>query len=212
MKNKIAIKFAGGFKSLEAEIVEIQGIRLGIHKTPGKSGWSVTEPGTGLALASKAKSRQAAVDSVREQIRNAGVDKALALLAKQPAAPAVDTLEAYVEPAKVDAAKADVAEIVGLVADKVGGLTDRQRAAVARALNSRTGQLKAKSPSAFGDADEQLAAAAWQGIQPNGYKLGIVTVFSLRGEARELYDKLVAVKWPAAFDKDKLALVKAGVW
>lgn len=206
---KIAIQFPSGYKAIEAQPITLSGLDLAIHRTPGKTGWSITHPRTGYALVSKQGSKELARTEAALRLNSYGVDKALGLLEKYPSAPAVETLPDYEAPTKP--AKADVGRIVDLVAGVVP-LTERERAAVVRALNSRTGQLKAKAPSAFGDEDEALAAGAWQGLQPNGFKVGIVSVFSLRGEARDLYEKLSAVQWPAAFDKDKLALVNAGVW
>lgn len=214
MKTKIAIKFGTGYKSVEAELVTVEGIACGVHKTPGaKFGticWSVTELVTGLALAKSSK-RQGAIDLATERIVRAGTWQVQAKLNAEVKASAPEGLEPLVIEKRAPAAKADVPHIVDLVA-KVVPLNERERAAVLRALNSRTGQLKAKAPSAFGDADSQLAAAAWQGLQPNAFKIGIVSVWSLRGEALELYDRLSKVQWPAAFDKDKFALVNAGVW
>lgn len=108
--------------------------------------------------------------------------------------------------------KPDINRIADIVAKTVGGLTDTERAGVLLALNSRTGQLKAKCPSAFGTPDEKLACAAWQAIQPNAYKIKIGTLLYLRGEARDLYDKLSKVRWPDCFDKDKQALKALGAW
>lgn len=204
---KIAIKLESGFYAVAAEPVTVCGVDLALHKTIGKTGWSITHPRTGFALATGRATKETARSETAVKLQAYGVEKALALLDKYPSTPAVETL-----PEKQPAVKVDVDHIAALIAKAVGGLTERETAAVRRALNSRTGQLKAKAPSAFGDADERLAAAAWQGIQPNGYKVGIVSVFSLRGEARDLYEKLSKFQFPAALDKDKLVLVKAGVW
>jgi hypothetical protein len=214
MKIKIAIAFKGTFKSIEAEAVTIWGIPFGIHRTPGRSGWSVTHPYTGLALQSGAATREKARQSVEDSIGAYGNEKVSALLAARPQAPPVNTLEPYTEPVLEATVKPDLTRIVDLIAETCGGLDSRERVAVLRALNSRTGQLKAKSPSAFGDSDERLAAAAWQGLQPNGYKLGMVTIFAIghHADSQALWSKLTRFQWPAAFDKDKAALVAAGVW
>ena len=213
MKTKIAIQIDNGYKAVEADLFEIEGIAAAVHRSPGKNGFcfAVSCPVTGLAFA-KAATRKGAVELATERIIRAGAWQVQAKLNAANRAPSVQGLEVWQAPVRESAPKADVNGIVELVSKTVGGLNDAEKKAVARALNSRTGQLKAKSPSAFGDAEERLAAAAWQGLQPNGYKIGIVSVFSLRGEARDLYDRLSKVKWPAAFDKDKLALVNAGVW
>jgi hypothetical protein len=210
---KTAIRHSSGnVYAIKAAPVTLCGIELALHRTPGKTGWTITHPGTGVALG-RSKTKDGVINITETRIALKGSAWVLDQLAKQHTpAPPVESLAEYVAETKAPAPKADVAGIVDLIAERVGGLNLNEREAVRTALNSRTGQLKAKSPSAFGTPAEALAAAAWQGLQPNGYKLGIVTIFSLRGEARDLYDKLSKVKWPAAFDKDKAALVAAGVW
>jgi hypothetical protein len=92
-------------------------------------------------------------------------------------------------------------------------LTDEQKAAILRALSSRgprKGYLKAKSPSPL---DDQLACAAWQGIQPNTYKLGIGSVMMLRDpEAQKFALTLSEYRFPAWLDYDRHALQQMGAW
>lgn len=92
-------------------------------------------------------------------------------------------------------------------------LTDEQKAAILRALASRgprKGYLKAKSPSAF---DDQLACAAWQGLQPNAFKLGIMSVMMLRDPAAQKFaTDLAEYRFPAWLDYDRHALQTMGVW
>jgi len=212
---KTPVNINNKFFAVEAEAINILGIALARHRSVGKRGWSITDPRSGGAIVTGQKSKELARSEAVLRIQSHGVEKVREFLAAKPAAPAVETLPDYViEVAKESVAKADVAGIVELVARTVDGLSERERAAVTRALNSRTGQLKAKAPSAFGDADERLAAAAWQGLQPNAFKVGLVSCFAIghHEESRSLWQRLSAVKWPAAFDKDRLALEKAGVW
>jgi hypothetical protein len=211
MKTAIAINIGHKFVAVEAEIIEILGITVGIHKTVGKSGWTVTEIETGVALAKSSGSRVEVIALANVRIATATPDKVRGLLTKQPKAPAVDTLEAHVVKVKVKTTLSDIASILDAIHNTVP-LTDRERTAVYRALNSRTGQLKAKAPSAFGDADERLAAAAWHGLQPNAFKVGVVSVLALRGESQDLFNRLSKVRWPAALDKDKAALLALGAW
>lgn len=211
---KITIKLLSGFYALSAEPIEILGFNFALHRTLNKSGWTITEPRSGLALVTKAKSREQARASVLDKINTLGVDKFRTLVGQHSSLPNPEGLPEYVAQVKPKPVKADISKIVELVANSVGGLSDAEKIAVARALNSRTGQLKAKAPSAFGDAEERLAAAAWQGLQPNGYKIGLVSVFAIghHADSQALWEKLCKHRWPAAFDKDKLALVNAGVW
>lgn len=206
---KIAIQLASQvYRAVEASAVTVAGINAWVHKSPSihKSGicWAVTDGTTGVAFARSA-SKQGAINLAFERITAAGTDKVRAKLAELPAAPPAEDLEVWSPVVRDPAAKADVPRIVDLVAKVVGGLNDTERAAVASALSSRTGQLKAKAPS------DDWGKAAWNGLQPNPYKIQWSACF-LRGGPAELNKKLMAVRWPAAFDKDKLALVNAGVW
>lgn len=211
---KIAVNLGhNGFVALEAEIINILGIEVGVHKTINKpKGWSVTELSTGIALAKSSVSRVEVIALANVRVAGAGKEAVLAKLAALPAAPAVDTLEAYTAPVKAKVEKADIGAVVAILEKTIGGLTDTERAGVILALNSRTGQLKAKSPSAFGTPVERLACAAWQAIQPNAFKVSIGTCLFLRDDARALYDKLSKVRWPDCFDEDKQALKALGVW
>jgi hypothetical protein len=211
MKTTIAINLGHSFVAIEATLISCGAIAAALHKAVGKKGWTVTDPRTGLAFCREYPTALAATSRFADLVTRRGEASVQAFLAKHESAPAVETLKAYAAPVKPKAVKADIPAIVEAVHNTVP-LTEREQAAVVTALNSRTGQLKAKSPSAFGDADEQLACAAWQGLQPNGYKIGTLSCICLRGEARELFDKLAKVRWPAALDKDKAALVAIGAW
>lgn len=209
MKTSIIICQGSSHVTVPAETVTIQGFPCAVHKSIGKSGWSVSSVEKGIAFVVGWKDRAGALRKAERRILNKGTDAVSASLATYPALPA--SAPAYSAPKKAEGA--DVGTIVRLVGERAG-LNDRERAAVRRALNGRTGQLKAKSPSAFGDADERLACAAWQGIQPNAFKIGTFSVLSLSRdvECAALYDKLSKITWPDAFDSDKKALVDAGVW
>ncbi len=210
---KIAVNLGhNGFVAIEAEVTSILGIEVGIHKTINKpKGWSVTELSTGIALAKSDTSRVAVIALANVRIAKATVESVKAKLAALPLAPAVETLEIYTVPVKVKVEKVDLDSIVAAVHNAVS-LTEAERAGVILALNSRTGQLKAKSPSAFGTPVEKLACAAWQAIQPNAFKVSVGTCLFLRGEARDLFDRLSKVRWPDCFDKDKQALKTQGAW
>lgn len=209
MKTSIIICKGSGHVSIPAEPVTIQGFACAVHKSIGKSGWSVSSVEKGIAIVVGWKDKGGAVREAERRILNKGTDAVRASLDTYPALPA--SAPAFEAPKKIEGA--DVDTIVRLVGERAG-LTDRERAAVRKALNGRTGQLKAKSPSAFGDADERLACAAWQGIQPNPFKVGTVAclAFSRDLECTELFRKLTAIQWPDAFDSDKKKLVDLGVW
>ena len=92
-------------------------------------------------------------------------------------------------------------------------LDEHQQAAVLRAFSSRgpkKGYLKATCPSPF---DDPLAAAAWQGLQPNHHKLKVSTILMLRDpSAKELAMKLTDLRLPGWLDYDRHALTEMGVW
>ena len=209
MKINLIIAKGSSHVSVPAETVTIQGFACAVHKSVGKSGWSVSSVTKGIAFVVGWKSKDGAVREAERRILNKGTDAVSASLATYPDTPS--SAPAYEAPKKSPAA--DIDTVVRLVGERAG-LTDKEKAAVRKALNGRTGQLKAKSPSAFGDADERLACAAWQGIQPNAFKIGTFSVLSLSRDAEcsALYDKLSKVTWSDAFDSDKKALVDAGVW
>lgn len=209
MKINLVICKGSSHVTVPAETITIQGFECAVHRSIGKSGWSVSSVTKGIAFVVGWKSRDGAIREAERRILNKGTDAVSASLATYPDAPS--EAPAYEAPKKSPAA--DIDTVVRLVGERAG-LNDRERAAVRRALNGRTGQLKAKSPSAFGDADEKLACAAWQGIQPNAFKLGTIAclVFSREPECAALFKKLIAIKWPDAFDSDKKKLVDLGVW
>lgn len=215
---KTAIKTQNGYQAVESHPIIIRDLELVTHKSPSEKTkgycWSVSDPVSGLALA-RSSTKAGAVNLAHERITRAGAWQVKAKLNAENRAPSVDTLEVWTPPtAPEKPAKPDITKIVELIAERVGGLTPEEQEAVRFALNSRTGQLKAKSPSAFGDAKERLACAAWQGLQPNGFKLGLISTQAVCcvQSSKALWEKLSAVRWPAAFDKDKAALVAAGVW
>jgi len=69
-------------------------------------------------------------------------------------------------------------------------------------------RLLKKAPSAMSDP---LAFAAWNGLQPNPYKLSIGGCLFLDAEASTFVRDLSTVKWPASFDKDMSALRGLGL-
>lgn len=92
-------------------------------------------------------------------------------------------------------------------------LTDEQRAAMIRAFSSRgkrRGYLLSRAPSA--DIDP-MGFAAWQGMQPNPYKLSIGGAIMLREpESREFMRILSRYRFPGCLDYDRDQLEKMGAW
>jgi hypothetical protein len=203
VKTKIAINLGHKFVAIEAEILDFLGIQCGVHKTPGKSGWTVTELSTGIALSKSSISRSEVVNLTLNRLETAGLNLVHSQLAKLPKAPAAETLEAYVEPPKETVIPADIDGIVRLIAQRAE-LNQQETDAVRHALNSRTGRLKAKAPS------DDWGKAAWNGLQPNAWKVQFSACW-LRGEPADLLSKLAKFTWPVALDKDLSTLRALGV-
>jgi len=103
-------------------------------------------------------------------------------------------------------------KVVEIICDHVGITDEKEREAVAMAIVSRgkrAGGLKANAPNHY---DYPMANAAWNGIQPNYYKMQISNIMFQRENERALFDKLDKVKWPAILDRDMYQLILMGVW
>lgn len=203
----ITIALGGKYAAIEAEPLKIAGIPLAIHKSVRGKGWTISDPGSGYALGhgeTKEKARYAVAIKIGSQD---GAKLVQARLSELRKAPEPHTVQAFRRPTPVVKAGADIRAIIDHVDKAVGGLTEQERGAVARALNTTTGRLKAKCPPGL-----TLAAAAWQGLQPNPHKVSVGRVMLFKGESRDLIDKLTRVQWPAEFDKDMHALKKMGAW
>ena len=102
-----------------------------------------------------------------------------------------------------------------LAANKVD-LTDAEKEGIRRCITSRgrrAGRLLKKCPGIYGRKADQMAAAAWSGIQPNRFKLGFGILMSLDGDARKLWEKLSAYVYPNWLDEDRYTLDNVlGVW
>jgi hypothetical protein len=105
----------------------------------------------------------------------------------------------------------DMGRIVKAIAARAE-LNDSEIEAVWRALTSNgrhTGRLLAKAPSRHIDA---LANAAWNGLQPNPWKVQPTTLLFADGLAKDLLLKLAKHAWPAYLDRDAAALKALNVW
>jgi hypothetical protein len=91
-------------------------------------------------------------------------------------------------------------------------LTTAEHEAVVRALckaGPNAGRLLAKAPTGYRDP---LGQAAWNGLQPNPYKVLTSSILFAGPAEKALLDKLVGKSWPVWLDSDADALVKLGVW
>lgn len=178
---------------------KVAGLDVLVHPAvlPG-TGETCTDPRTGLAFGSPAKARAT--------VKRLGLDYALAQVACYSDAPAPtdDIPVAEQWGGKTPTAKHDVHTVAAAIvhaADAPGSWIP----AIVSALSSRTGRLKAKAPA------DDLGKAAWNGLQPNPWKVQFGACF-LRGEAAEILAHLAKHAWPAWLDSDAKALQDLSVW
>ena len=209
-KTTIAINLGHKFVAIEAELVGIKGITLALHKTPGKSSWSVSDPRTGLAIHRKAVTKEAALHEAAVKIGKAGVQAVQNTINTTAKAPAVDTLEAYVAPVK-QAPTINPAAVCCNISEVSGvDVTIIRRVICSKGKN--IGRLLGTCPPVFGPKADKVAAAVWLGLQPNPFKVSVGKVLFLDKENQELALRLGKIKWPSWLDSDRAALESFGVW
>jgi len=103
--------------------------------------------------------------------------------------------------------------LAGIPGQSIEALTKKEIEAIKRAISSKgknKNRLLKKCPSVLKDP---MAFAAWQGIQPNAYKLSIAGQIMLQDQkAIVLRNKLVKIAFPSYLDIDKDNLTKLGAW
>ena len=171
---------------------------VGIHKTVGGRDWSITHVRTGRRFLSR-PTRKAAIAWAEEFNLTEGQ---IEILKGTESAPPLE--EANPLPKPESKPRPDIDAIVDAV-NQVVTLSDRERKAVRDALSSRSGKLKANAPV------ESWAKAAWNGLQPNPWKIQIGALMLLPKEERSLCNRLSEHAWPVALDKDIEALTRMGV-
>lgn len=182
-----------------------------LHRSVTGKGWSVTSPHCGQVIA-KGPTKTAAEQALHEVLKQFGVERVQARIQGAPTAPDLETLEAPPTPQKVTRVDhSQIGQIVKAIADRAG-LTDSEIEAVWRALASNgkhAGRLLAKPPVISVDP---LANAAWNGLQPNPWKVQPTAILFANGNAQDLLNKLVKHAWPAFLDRDAAALKALNVW
>ena len=171
---------------------------VGIHKTVGGRDWSITHVRTGRRFLSR-PTRKAAIAWAGEFNLT---DEQTEILKRTESAPPLK--DANPLPKPEPKTRPDIDAIIDAVSQVVT-LNDRERKAVRDALSSRSGRLKASAPV------ESWAKAAWNGLQPNPWKLQVASVMFLPDGPRAFHDRLSEFKWPVALDKDIEALSRMGV-
>lgn len=178
----------------------IAGLTVLIHPAVlPRTGEVCTDPRTGLSYGG-------GPDKVRRTVAHLGLESVRDYVAGHDDAPAPtdDIPVAEQWSGKAPAAKHDVHTVATAIvhaADAPGSWIP----AIVSALSSRTGRLKAKAPA------DDLGKAAWNGLQPNPWKVQFGSCF-LRGEAAEILAHLAKHAWPAWLDSDAKALQDLGVW
>jgi hypothetical protein len=182
-----------------------------LHRSVTGKGWAVTSPRCGQVIA-KGPTKAAAEQALREVLQQFGVERVQARIQSAPAAPDPVTLEAPPapqRPARVD--RDQIGQIVKAIAQRAQ-LTDSEIEAVWRSLASNgkhAGRLLSKPPVLSVDP---LANAAWNGLQPNPWKVQPTAVLFANGNAKDLLNKLAEHAWPAFLDRDAAALKALNVW
>jgi hypothetical protein len=207
---KIAVAVHGGWRQIDAQLVADLGLTpVALHRTINRQGWSLTSVACGFVIcrgATKAK----ALAGYQHILTHRSPEEVLARIQSRPAAPVPDCLRA-VEPTAVRPPVISSVDVADAIAARAG-LTAEEREAVLRALGkagAHSGKLRKKAPVGYTDP---LGQAAWNGLQPNPYKVQTSSLLFARGPERALLDKLLAKNWPIWLDADADALVKLGVW
>jgi hypothetical protein len=216
----ISAAFTGGtFKAVEGTLVELSlppdflQWEFVLHRHLGKAGgWTITERSTGIAL-KHGTSRTKLLEETAAALYQFTAERFEAKIVALPFAPPPHTLQPATLPVKkaAESTGLDPSAIAIKIAE-IAQLTPAEHNAVLASLAStgkNKGRLTAKPKPGY---RFPLENAAWNAIQPNGYKVQIGNLFFLRGEAKALYEKLSAHKWPLWLDPDAHALDQLGVW
>jgi hypothetical protein len=213
-KNKIEISVAvnvGQWRKVQARLIpDIGPTPVALHRTLNRPGWSLTATLCGWVIA-RGPTQQACLQNYRELLTQRSEQEILARISQAPPAPGPDGLALVEKEARKFQPKWAAEDVADAIAARAG-LDPIERAAVLRALSKAgptTGRLLKNPPVGYRDS---LAQAAWNGIQPNPYKVQASSVLFTRGADEILLKKLLAKSWPVWLDADAAALVDLGVW
>jgi hypothetical protein len=213
-KNQIEITVAvsaGQWRKVQARLIPDLGpTPVALHRTLNRPGWSLTATLCGWVIA-RGPTQQACLQNYRELLTQRSEKEILDRIAGAGQAPSpanLTQLDKRTPSTKPTRAAEDVADAIAARA----GLDPVERNAVLRALSKAgptTGRLLKNPPVGYRDS---LAQAAWNGIQPNPYKIQASSILFTRGADEILLKKLLAKSWPVWLDADAAALVDLGVW
>jgi len=212
--NKIEISVAvhgNQWRKVQARLVPDLGpTPVAVHRTLNRPGWSLTAVLCGQVIA-RGPTQQACLRNYQTILSKRSPDEILARVSNASLAPAPGGLDLVEKPQSREPQRWNAAQVADAITARAA-LTPDEREAVLRALSKagpNTGRLLKNPPVGYRDA---LASAAWNGIQPNPYKLQLSCVAFARGPEKVLLEKLLAKSWPVWLDADASALVDLGVW
>ena len=213
-KNQIEISVAvsaGQWRKVQARPVHGLGpTPIAVHRSVNRAGWSLTSTVCGWVIA-RGPTQRACLQSYRDILTQRSEKEILDRIAGAGQAPSpanLTQLDKRTPSTKPTRAAKDVADAIAARAS----LTPDEREAVLRALSKagpNTGRLLKNPPTGYRDP---LAQAAWNGIQPNPYKVQTSSILFAQGPEEVLLKKLLAKSWPVWLDADAAALVDLGVW
>jgi hypothetical protein len=173
-----------------------------VHRSlRNKSEWTVTDQRTGMGFC-HGKTRCEAIEKANELYLSLGLDVISDKVRSFPIAPLPENCDPFIAKGKIK--RSDLGTIVSAI-EKVIPLTENQRIAVLGALSPITGRLRSKRP-------QGMAGAAWQGMQPNPWKISVGAFMFTTDEGQGLTEKLSRYRWPACLDIDAHKLAEMGVW
>jgi hypothetical protein len=213
-KNQIEISVAVNsqqWRKVQARLIPNLGpTPVALHRTLNRPGWSLTATVCGWVIC-RGPTQQACLQNYRELLTTRSELEILTRVSQVPPAPGPDGLALVEKEARNFQPKWAAEDVADAITARAG-LTPTEREAVLRALSKagRTvGRLLKNPPVGYRDS---LAQAAWNGLQPNPYKIQTGSILFARGEDEILLKKLLAKTWPVWLDTDAAALVDLGVW
>lgn len=204
MKHLVTISTRDGFRAVESPALFHTAASHAFAvtpclKAPGK--WAGTHIGTGLAAVTRAGSIRECIASTRSAVDNneQAFQRALQGL---PAAPPPEGLPPA-EP-RLPEPRIDIEPVVLAIVEVLGECSPEEISGIRSALSRKTGRLKERAPS------DPWGKAAWNGLQPNAWKIQFSACFLPPAPAAFL-TRLSRHTWPAALDRDLFTLRSLGV-
>jgi hypothetical protein len=213
-KNQIEISVAINsqqWRKVQARLIPDLGpTPVALHRSLNRPGWSLTVIECGLVIC-RGPTQKDCLKNYQTLLTQHSAQEILARVSNAGKAPVSDGLPGYEKKAPTSNPKWKAENVADAIAARAG-LDQVERNAVWRALSKigpNAGRLLKSAPRGY---DDPLAQAAWNGIQPNPYKVQATCLLFARGDDKILLNKLLAKSWPVWLDSDASALVDLGVW